>query len=65
MFSDKLMDPCSFLCVTQRPEMVGCADVNAVYVVESDNIFYLLVTGFKFRCFEISKAEAYFSDLVV
>ena len=51
MFSDKLMNPCSFLCVTQRPEMVGCADVNAVYVVESDDILNLLVTGFKFRSF--------------
>ena len=51
MFSDKLMDPCSFLSVTQRPEMVGCADVNAVYVMESDDILNLLVAGFKFRSF--------------
>ena len=48
MLADQVVDAFDFFWVTECVEVILCVLIDAVDIVELDNIFYLVITCFHF-----------------
>ena len=65
MLIDQVVDSVELVWEAKCSDMVLCAFINAIDVVETEDILGLLIATFKLGSSEVTDSDTYLSDLVV
>ena len=65
MLIDQIVDPIQLIWKVKSSKVVWCSFINAIDIVQAENILGLLISTFKFGSSQVAYANANFGDLVI